>query len=220
MDYFALLWTLLALIVLYLVGRVTQIRRINSCVDRMNFIDGYFSDFDNISQRYVARQQDRETMGRLLAGASRMQTLLGRAGIVGYQDRLRGYQINNYQVVPNTLSKIQNGQAIEADLHLVLTSIPMRRGELAGVLESLQAELKNPIKLILLGIRWVITLPLTLAQYAGVIGEPRYNALFSSWIVKFLTFVITLFGLLASVVTILLGWHDALNKIKIIIRQL
>ncbi|GAB6928875.1 hypothetical protein JCM10914A_28580 [Paenibacillus sp. JCM 10914] len=69
-----------------------------------------------------------------------------------------------------------------------------------------QKELKNPLIWLREGVRFVVTSPVSLMYWSGLIRYRTYNTLSNNFLVKLLSFLIGVIGFVSSIVTIVTGY--------------
>ena len=67
----------------------------------------------------------------------------------------------------------------------------------------------NPFICFREGIRFIIGLPALILYWSGIISTRTIGAARASSVFKFISSVITLIGLISSIITILIGWNEA-----------
>ena len=66
----------------------------------------------------------------------------------------------------------------------------------------------NPFICFREGIRFIIGLPALILYWSGIISTRTIGAARASSVFKFISSVITLIGLISSIITILIGWNE------------
>lgn len=151
-----------------------------------------------------------------------IQAELGNDGIIaGYVDRLHGIKGKNYQLFVNIIpeireaeSMIDNSIMMERVSQLIGTCNDALQRHVGNLDRELNKERKgifNPFICFREGIRFIIGLPPLILYWSGVISTRTISAARASSVFKFISGVITLIGLISSIITILLGWNEAVE---------
>jgi hypothetical protein len=81
-------------------------------------------------------------------------------------------------------------------------------------LKAGSGRLRNPIVLILYGIRTILALPLWLLVWSGTIPTRKAESLASGFVVRLLTAMVFVVGLVGSLITITLGWSSFMAVLR------
>jgi hypothetical protein len=92
-------------------------------------------------------------------------------------------------------------------------------GELDKMTSEANIRLINPFAWLQEGVRFVVTLPIRLAYWSGLITYARYSEASSSTIVKILIFFVQLIGLVASIIQIWQAWEPLKNLYSQLTKQ-
>lgn len=216
MDY--RLWIPLVIVVLAVIGFVRLVRTALRIGERSEFAVDFFEQF----QKYAAsRGQDTQAYGWLVHRSTKMQQHMGDAGVYAYyKPPFANYQFTNYEVVLNGIPALR--QAYEAGYMsdvggqiatALQESIVRYMGQLEDLRESHLRDMKNPFVWLREGVRLVIASPVYLMSWMGVLGESTTSAFIQSRLFKMISGLVTLVALVASVMTIVLGWDQFLKLI-------
>ena len=69
----------------------------------------------------------------------------------------------------------------------------------------------NPFICFREGIRFIIGLPVLILYWSGILSAKTIGVASGSLVFKVIASIITLIGLISSIITILLGWNEALE---------
>lgn len=81
-------------------------------------------------------------------------------------------------------------------------------GELKRRIENEEKSLWNPFFCFASGIRWIIGLPADILYWMGIISERSNSAVHNSVVFKMFGHIITIVGLISSIMGIVLGWDE------------
>ncbi|MGO9613602.1 MAG: hypothetical protein ACLPX5_11270 [Dissulfurispiraceae bacterium] len=153
---------------------------------------------------------------------------MGPHGIVAnYRPPFQNYMIKNYPLVLNVLPELR--KALEDALlpdrlageyaNLLQEALIRYVGTLEDISEKQHREMKNPVIWLREGIRSIISFPILLLSWLGVISETKALTISSSFFLRLLSGFFALIGFVSAIVTIALGWRQFREMIIRIIFQ-
>ena len=161
----------------------------------------------------------------LTAAVKDMQAELGADGIYAYvQDNLKGVATRNYQALVNFLPELRT--AINEKQNSIMSMRLSRSitdcddmfvrhiGTLTSQIDATRKEAQNPFSCFAEGVRTIISLPILLLKWFGIISSTTAIKLKSNWIVKIISILVTLVGFVGSVITIIIGWNQFVKIIS------
>jgi len=160
------------------------------------------------------RQVKDETYSWLVRNMDRMQGDLMHFGVANRREPFQNYIINNYPYIINTVPQIIRGDAHQIDVQMCFDAIVRYLGFLERLDEKIGTQFLNPFVWLREGVRFWITLPFKILEWIGLIDSRFANRAINSNLVGIISGIVTLFGLISSLITIVLGWEQFLNFIK------
>jgi hypothetical protein len=163
----------------------------------------------------------------LKLNSAKMQSQMGAFGVAhAYKPAFANYMYNNYEMIINGISHIRDlynetndwglGRKIIYDeVSSIDDAILTYIGYLDNKISETISEVKNPMIWLREGIREVVTLPISLMYWGGLIRSSTYSNLSNNFFFKFVSFLISVVGLLSSIITIVTGYDpfiDIINK--------
>lgn len=150
----------------------------------------------------------------LAAHQGRMTRELGGADRIDYVAPYNRYAIPNYPALTNTLAA-SHAQGAEPTMvalvdHLVISQV----GALQERHASLLPKLWNPAYLVGRGLRFVVSLPLLVLAWVGLLPAPGLERARRSWFFRLYQFVIEAVVAVAAVMTVVLGWSAFATQLK------
>lgn len=147
-----------------------------------------------------------------------MQWELGKDGIAYVQDPLNGVSSSNYQLLINFLPELRRFQS-ERDNIIIMNRLRQSAencddmfirhlGTLNELDKSYRKTLYNPFSCFSDGMKFIVSLPILILNWFGLLSDEHARRAKKSWIVKFISFIIVLLGVISAIVTITLGWND------------
>lgn len=208
-DY---LWVITGVVMTAAIGYA----RIRRSTLRLRVERGRISTFLEALRRYMASNgTDVVAYTDLLGLSALLQDDLGSEAIVSFKPPFSSVPIANYPALVNLVPALHHELNIATfkDSRSVaiyassLQEILLRAAVKWDVrLKSDLLRLRNPIVLILSGIQTLLAIPLWLLAWSGSIPVRRADDLAAGLVVRILSAIVFVVGLLGSVITVTLGW--------------
>ncbi len=207
------------LIAIVLLGFALKLIELIRLTAKLDFTIEYRNKFIELLNEYIKnRTLNNQLYVELTEKVVAMQYELGSDGILAYMiDPLKGISDTNYQVLVNFLPEFRTNRQWRNNpimMERFLSSANMcddmfirHLGQLKCCYESERKKLFNPFSCLADGIRWILYLPTNILFWCGFISESANYKLRINWFSKLLAFLVTIFGLVSSVVTIIIGWE-------------
>ncbi|MDY3618457.1 hypothetical protein [Agathobaculum sp.] len=207
------------IIVLIGIGFVLKLLQLKNYKVRIDFCVDYQEKFIDLINTYTSSYRvDNALYNELTGKAVRMQRELGPDGLIDMIDNLKGIKVSNYQALLNFLPEIRDfsfwqdnsvmQQRFMSSAQTCDDMFTRHVGQLNDLWEQERRHLFNPFSCFADGIRWILWLPSNILLWCGFITEATGRKLQYNWLVKALTFIITIIGLVSSIVTIIIGWEQ------------
>lgn len=191
------------------VGQV--IIRLRALRARYELVDRYAQRFNRFATGVVNNRFDAVAYAELLGELVRIQSELGSLGrMPWYRPAYATYAISNYDLLINTLPEMRQGQAHPDTVNLCLDVLVMHLGRLREQIEETQREVRSPFVWLREGVQFFVTLPLRLALWSGLVEYGHFQRIATSGLVKFLSFLVMMVGLVGSAMGIVVGWDEFL----------
>lgn len=207
------------LIVIIFLGFALKLIELNQLTAKLDFTNEYRNKFIALFNEYINGKLNNQLYIELTEKVVEMQNELGSDGLLGYMiDPWKGISDRNHQVLINFLPEIRtieqwrdNSIMMKRFLSSAQTCDDMfirHSGQLKNRFDSERKRLCNPFSCLIDGIRWILYLPANILLWCGFISEWANYKLRINWFLKSLTFLVTIIGLVSSVVTIIIGWEE------------
>ena len=190
--------------------------------ERRGFTREYFGQLQKLLGRIAKHGFDPEagkTHAWLVHRGGKMQLELGPDGKMVYREPFGGPIWPEYEVLTNLVPKLrdeqlQGGLSGAGPLYdqaaSVCQDVLIRHdGRLQDTEERLRRDLLNPFPLLRRGVEFVVTLPLLLLVWSGLMRYTAVLEVTETGPGRAFTGIATLITLLAAVVQILVGWDRA-----------
>jgi len=173
---------------------------------RNNYIDLINSYFHSSGYR-AARQFDQRLYSWLVSKSSKAQQEVGMFGVGEFIAPFQIYKIRNYQFIVNTIPKIRDGHIRDEEINLVDDILTRCLGAYEEINNELQLELKNPVKWFQYGIKSVLSLPIRILNWFGIINIRTVDKITANGLFKAISGLIGLISFFSAIVTIVTGWE-------------
>jgi hypothetical protein len=170
----------------------------------------------DFQQRWVAYAQRlaAEDYVWLTLHEAAMATELGGADLVHYRAPFGMYTIQNLPLLSDTLIKLRTGDA-EPEMVQTMDHILLRHlGGIDTARNELAAELKNPLRLVGHGLQTIVSSPLRLAVWSGLLRPVTARKAQASRGFRLVQFLVTVVLLFAAVETSVIGWPALVNQLR------
>lgn len=177
----------------------------------MALVNTYVKTYDTWSQK---GNVDQEQYIWLTKNVNTMQSYLGYIGTLHYVAPFQLYTINNYQILINTIPKFRNSQVKEYDINAADDCLVRYIGVVEKKLDYDKKDLKNPIIWFKEGIHDIMSLPLFVFSWFGIISNKSLSKFMTNTVYKFITGIIALVTLISGIVTIIQGKEATFEMIN------
>lgn len=216
---------ILSILTVFIIGFVQVYNRHNRVVKKIDFAGEYRNKFVKFSNKYFENYDRWSRLGNfdgeqyvwLTMNVSRIQNYLGTFGIMDYIAPFQTYKVSNYQIIINTIPKFRDGSIKDFDVNSVDDSLLRYIGYLDEYQKDTQRNLKNPIIWFREGFREILSIPIFILSWFGIISNRTLNSIKDSLIYKVISGLIALVTLISSIVTIIVGYDQTLKFINTII---
>ena len=209
-------------VIILVSGLVTLLRRYKGFVDRHNFAIEYREKFIQFAKKYFESYGSGNRRGNidselyvwLTKNVNKIQSDLGHLGTMHYVAPFQIYQISNYQILINTIPKFRNGKIEEFDINSADDCLLRYIGVLEKTLASIKQKLKNPVVWFKEGFQEIISLPLYIFNWFGILSDTTVSKVTTNVIFKFFAGLGGLVAFASGVVTIIQGKEQTIAFFK------
>ena len=212
-------YIIVAILGICIIGAV----KINIRIYRIAEMRSAAQEYLNRLGKYVSSGGgDTESYAWLTQKSTIMQRQLGSSGILAaYKPPFANFQYTNYPILLNMLPELRNALADSFALERLanqysatLQEVMIRHlGEVEEVEMEQRSLLRNPFVWLREGVRAVLSGPLYLLQWFGILSESATNRLIGNFLFRFLSSFTVLIGFIGSVVSIVVGWDQFIGMI-------
>lgn len=214
------MWVIGGVLALTVVGFV----RVRSDIGALQVIRRRISAFLAALRTYMASEgSDTVAYTDLLSLSALLQDDLGPEAIVSFKPAFSDVSVAGYPALVNhvpalhyelNIATFKDGRRVAVYATGMQEILLRAEARLDVQLTSAARSLRNPIVLLLQGIRALVALPLWFLAWSGAIPNRRAEALASSFVVRLLSAAVLIVGLVGSVITIALGWSPFLALLR------
>lgn len=201
------IWAWIALAAAGLFGFILCLLDVHRVGNRLTFASEFLTRFLRLTKAWSSGSFEKEDYVWLTQRVSQVQDDMGSFGLASYRPPFANYMIHNYLIIPNTLSEMRTGEAHENTVFFCQDALLRYSGALEKLVRQARRQLLNPFVWYRETARFLVTLPLRVAVWLGLAEYPFLRRIAGSWPVRALAALAALLGLLASVMTVVLGWE-------------
>lgn len=195
-------------------------------IKEREFSVNFLNKYREFSNQLMNDNFNNENYQWLKLNSAKMQKQMGVYGVVhAYKPAFSNYMYNNYEIIINGISHIRDLYSETFDFGLgrkvafdEITGIDdvllIYMGAIDNEMEVNMSEIKNPMIWLREGVRLIVTLPISLMYWSGLIRYSTYNSLSNNFFTKFISFLVVVIGLVSSIVTIATGYIPFWDIIK------
>ena len=213
---------ILGILTVFIIGFVQVYNRNSRVVKKIDFAGEYRNKFIEFSNKYFktydrwsrAGDFDGQLYVWLTTNVSKIQGNLGSFGIMDYIAPFQTYRVSNYQIIINTLPKFRDGTVIDFDVNSVDDCLLRYIGYLEEYSQDTQNNLRNPIVWFREGFREVLSIPIFILNWCGIISNRIVNSIKDSLIFKVISGLIALVTLVSGLVTIVVSYDQTLEFVN------
>lgn len=216
-----------SVLIVCLLGFLKLIRHKMDSEKEREFSGQFLEKYREFCNKLMDNNYDGEIYQWLKLNSAKMQQQMGQYGIAySYKPAFLNVMYNEYQMILNGISHIRdlysqfNGlrigsEAICSEMSGIDDMILTYMGALDNRIDNIVSQIRNPMIWLREGVRLIVTFPIYLMYWSGLIRYRTYSSLINNFFVKLVTFLVTLIGLISSIVTIVTGYTpfiDIINK--------
>lgn len=104
-------------------------------------------------------------------------------------------------------------QMLEETINMIDEVLLTYIGAQSDTVKDAKKELRNPLIWLREGVRFIVTSPISLFYWSGLMQYSTYNTISNNFFVKMVSFLIGFTGLVSSIITIFTGYTPFKNLI-------
>ena len=209
-------------IFVFALGFITIFRRYQRILKEKNFGVEYRNRFVEFANKYFEtthgyysqKNFDTELYIWLTKNVNEIQANLGHLGKMHYVAAFQMYEVKNYEVVINTLPKFRDGKIESFDVNSTDDCLLRYIGSMKKIIESLSKKLKNPIIWFKEGFQEIISLPLYIFNWFGILSDRAVARVTTNVIWKVLAGLGGLVTFVSGIVTIIQGKDQTIELLR------
>lgn len=213
---------ILGILAVFIIGFVQVYNRHSRVEKKIDFASEYRNKFVDFSNKYFKTYDRYSRMGDfdgeqyvwLTMNVSKIQNYVGSFGEMTYKPAFQNYMINNYQIIINTIPKFREGQVESFDVGAVDDCLLRYIGHLEEYSKDTQKNLRNPIVWFREGFREIMSIPIFILSWFGIISNRTVNSIKNSLFYKVISGLIALVALVSGVVTIIVGYDQTIEFVN------
>lgn len=209
----------------FIIGLIQVYNRHFHIVKKIDFADEYRNKFIEFTNKYFENYDRWSRSGNfdgrlyvwLTMNVNKIQNNLGSMGIMEYIAPFHVYRVSNYQIVINTIPKFKDRSIENFDINSVDDCLLRFIGYLTEYSKGTLKNLKNPIVWFREGFREILSLPIFILHWFGIISNRTVNSIKDSLIYKVITGLTALVTLVSGIVTIIVGYDQTVEFFNIVL---
>lgn len=210
------------LFLITVIGFFTIYKRLKSFQEDFEFAFDYRDKFVSFANTFLSTYNqfsrngtiDNEKYVWLTKYVTKIQTELGPFGIMDYIASFQRYQVKNYQIIVNSLPKFRDQSIDKFEINSVDDCLLRYIGNLEEVINQIKRKIKNPIIWFQEGIQAILSIPLYLLSWFGIISSRSIFKLKNNFIFKLITGIAGLVAFISGLVTIIVGKEETIKIIN------
>ncbi len=207
------IYFILCLLLIFLLGFTILFIRTKKNAKKYNFALEFRERFIKLANHYGKSYDSFSRKGNvnheeyywLTKNVNKMQGNLGTTGIMDYLAPFQAYQIPRYEILINTIPKFKQKTIEDFDINVSDDALIRHLGILEESIESNRSDLKNPFRWFQTGFHEILSLPLMILNWFGIIGNNTLYKIMANNIYKFITGLVGLITFISAIVTIIQG---------------
>lgn len=213
------LFIIAGILIVFVVGFVNVYKRHSRVVTKIDFAGEYRNKFVEFANKYFQTYDrfsrsgdfDGELYVWLTMNVSKIQNYVGSFGVMSYKPAFQNYMFNNYQIIINTIPKFREGQVENLDVGAVDDCLLRYVGYLEEYSKETLKNLRNPIVWFREGFREILSVPIFILSWFGIISNRTVNSIKDSLTYKVIAGFIALVTLVSGLVTIIVGFDSTMR---------
>lgn len=212
---------IIIIVILIIMGFIKQLYEVNKFTNNYDTVKEYFNIFVNVTNNIVNKQIfDNNSYIQLVKRSEEIQLLMGYYGVIDLAEGGRIY--NNYPLVLNTIPKIKELKIDDSfDTENILKEFEMLQNgflryfnNLEIILNTYKKHFLNPFTNLKEGIHFILSLPIKLLYWVGLINQNNKNKIENSNFISILSGIGTLLTLIYTIMSIFIDWNTFVSTIK------
>ena len=222
------LYIILIFISIFIIGFSTIWKRFADYCKMLEFANLYRVNFIQLSNKYFESYDrwnsqgiiDSELYIWLTKNVNRMQSDVGEQGRMHYVGPWQTYQVKNYQIIINTLPKFRHGTVENFDVSSTDDCLLRHSGVVEDLISQVKQKLKNPVIWFQEGFKQIISIPIYLLNWFGIINSTTTTRLVRNRVYSVFVGIGGIVTFISGLVTIVQGKKGALLLFDSIIKLL
>lgn len=209
------------------IGFIDVYRRLSRTKSEIEFAREYRSKFIEFANKYFqdynrynrTGEFDGELYVWLTMNVNKIQNNVGNFGIMSYKPAYQNHYISNYAIILNTIPKFRAGQIENFDVTSVDDCLLRYLGLTQDYKKDTEKNIKNPIIWFREGIKTILSIPIFILSWFGLLSHRTFDNILDSAIYKILTGIVALVTFTSGLVTIIVGYDQTIVFINRLLQK-
>lgn len=182
----------------------------------IEFTYEFRNKFVEFSNQYLGQTQtfNSQIYEWLMTNTVKIQTIVGYNGIIEYIAPFNKYVVPNYHIIANSIPKFRDGTVSNLDIQWVDDCLLRRMGVLKEKIKKDNREIRNPFMWFGKGIKNLISFPIYMISWLGIIPVKSALKITSNAFFNFISGIASLIVIISGIVTIVEGWDSVIKFIE------
>jgi len=172
----------------------------------LGFAKEYLKTFKIFSNAYLKNNFDSELYEWLTYHSVKIQFQIGSYGIIAYRPPYENYIVHNYQIIINSLPEFRTSKIHKDNIYIIDAILIRYIGITEDMINSFRKNLFNPFVWLRIGMQNILTIPFQMFYWFGILNYSSILKIKDNILIKIISTLIIIIGLISSIVTITLGW--------------
>ena len=200
-------------------GAISCWRKFEEAKERRSLAYEFQNKFIDLANYYENNRQLSGDYTWLVQNAVTIQRRLGGFGQIHFRQPFENKYIPNYEIVTNTLSKFRSGIVHEAEIGYADDALLRYLKYTDEVFEQAEKNLKNPFLWLRQGFRYIISFPLYLLGWFGLISNDATRRIVNNNGFNFFSNLAAFIAFISGIVTIIAGYDQSIAFINRILHH-
>lgn len=213
---------IIMLITILVIGVIKVFKDWNEHQQSLKFTFSFINKFREFGNDLFNKQFNQESYQWLKLNSFKMQSLSGDFGVAqSFKPPGANYFFKGYQIIINGVTEVKNiyqrmsgsfgglsieWQMLQESIGMIDDALLSYLGFLENKSEQKIKAIKNPIIWFREGIQFIVTLPISLIYWSGIINYRAYYSVYNNIFVKLISLTVGVIAFISSIITIVTGY--------------
>ncbi|MCK1997486.1 hypothetical protein MPH47_09680 [Psychrobacillus psychrodurans] len=213
---------IIILITIVMIGVIKVLRDWSEHQKNLKFTSDFINKFREFGNDLFNKNFNQENYQWLKLNSFKMQSLSGDFGVARtFKPAGANYFFKGYQIIINGVTEVKNiyqrmsssfgglsfeWQMLQESIGMIDDALLSYFGFLENKSEQKFKAIKNPLIWFREGIQFIVTLPISLVYWSGIINYGAYSKVYNNIFVKLISLTVGVIAFISSIITIVTGY--------------